>query len=162
MATDANGNGNQENKGTEAPEKTFTQAELDAIVGERLSRERAKYADYETMKDKAAKFDEAEEKSKSELQKAQDRAKSLQDQLDKLNKEANVRSIRDKVAKETGVPADLLTAETEEDCNAQAKRLMDWKTPGSYPDVRDGGETKLPAGKKTTRELFAEAMKEIR
>ena len=32
------------------PEKTFTQAELDAIVGDRLKRERAKYADYSDLK----------------------------------------------------------------------------------------------------------------
>ena len=28
------------------PERTFTQAEMDAIIGDRLKRERAKYADY--------------------------------------------------------------------------------------------------------------------
>ena len=38
-------------------ERTFTQAELNAIVADRLARERAKYADYDKLKDKAGKAD---------------------------------------------------------------------------------------------------------
>ena len=52
------------------PERTFTQAEMDAIIGDRLNRERQKYADYAELKAKALKFDEAENASKIELQKA--------------------------------------------------------------------------------------------
>lgn len=51
-------------------ERTFTQSELDAIVADRLKRDRAKYADYEQLKDKAAEYDRLSEASKSELQKA--------------------------------------------------------------------------------------------
>ena len=51
-----------------------TQEDLDIIVGERLKREREKYADYEALKEKAAKYDQAEEASKSELQKATEKA----------------------------------------------------------------------------------------
>lgn len=45
--------------------KTFTQEELDRIVGERVRRERDKYADYEELKSKAeagaeAVFDNAD------------------------------------------------------------------------------------------------------
>ena len=35
--------------------KTFTQSELDAIISDRLKRERDKYADYETLKEKATR-----------------------------------------------------------------------------------------------------------
>ena len=52
---------------TEATERTFTQAEVDAIVGDRLKRDRAKYSDYDDLKAKAAKFDELEEANKSEF-----------------------------------------------------------------------------------------------
>ncbi len=41
----------------EQQEKTFTQAELDSIVKDRLAREKGKYADYEELKAKATKFD---------------------------------------------------------------------------------------------------------
>ncbi|MFR8900877.1 hypothetical protein [Hominenteromicrobium sp.] len=67
---------NQETNGTAAEtqeneQRTFTQAEMNAIIQDRLTRERGKYADYETLKVKAAKFNEAEEAGKTELQKAQ-------------------------------------------------------------------------------------------
>lgn len=54
--------------------KTFAQDEVDRIVQDRLARERAKYADYEDFKTKAAKFDEVDAASKTELQKANDTA----------------------------------------------------------------------------------------
>lgn len=51
--------------------KTFTQAELDAIIADRLSREKAKYSDYDALKADKEKRDQA---SKSELEKLADRA----------------------------------------------------------------------------------------
>ena len=44
---------NQEvEQATEQAEKTFTQSELDQIIGERLKREREKYPDYDALKEK--------------------------------------------------------------------------------------------------------------
>ena len=40
-------------------ERTFTQTELDAIVRDRLKREREKYADYADLQTKAKAYDEA-------------------------------------------------------------------------------------------------------
>lgn len=48
-----------------------SQADLDAIIGNQLAQELAKYSDYETLKTKAAKLDELEEANKSELEKLQ-------------------------------------------------------------------------------------------
>ena len=50
---------NQETNGTAAEtqeneQRTFTQAEMNAIIQDRLTRERGKYADYEALKAKAA------------------------------------------------------------------------------------------------------------
>ena len=83
-----------QNAGTEEQSRTFTQAELDQIVSDRLSREKAKYADYDSLKDKAKKFDQMEEASKSELQKATERADSLQQKLDAMTRAENTRQIR--------------------------------------------------------------------
>lgn len=52
--------------------KTFTQAELDAVLNERLKRERDKYADYNTLKDAASKWAKHEEDKKSAEQKQAD------------------------------------------------------------------------------------------
>ena len=40
--------------------RTFTQDEVNAIVADRLTRERAKYADYDDLKGKAGRADEAD------------------------------------------------------------------------------------------------------
>ena len=140
----------------EEPVKTFTQDEVNAIISERLSREREKYADYETMKQKAEKYDEAEEASKSELQKANEKADRLEKELNKRKLEDAARQIRDKVAKDTGVPAHLLTGEDEESCKAQAKSILEFAKPQGYPTVRDGGEVTKGSGKTSTGAQFAE------
>lgn len=101
-------------------ERTFTQAELNAIVADRLTRERAKYADYDKLKDKAGKAD------------------ALQQQLDTLEADTARRAMKKKVADATGVPEALLTGDTEESCTEQAHEIMQFAAP-SYPAIPDGG-----------------------
>lgn len=139
----------------EGSEKTFTQAELDQIISERLKREREKYTDYDLMKEKAQKLDQIEEDAKTELQKAQERAEKLQTELSELKHAEEVRSIRDKVAQATGVPASLLTGETEEACNEQAAGILSFKTNVNYPTVKDGGEIQKTV-EGSTRQQFAD------
>lgn len=140
----------EEAQSTEEP-KTFTQEDVNRIVAGRI----AKYADYEELKAKAAKFDEAEEASKSELQKTAERADKLQAELDSMKKAAKIQSIREEAAKESGVPANLLTGETKEDCLEQAKAIMGFARPAAYPSVKDGGEVRS-TGKSKTRDQFAD------
>jgi hypothetical protein len=74
---------------TAQPEKTFTQAELERQLGERLARERAKYADYEELKAAKTKLEELEAGQLSERDK-------LQKQIEKLEKkvaEAEARAL---------------------------------------------------------------------
>lgn len=146
---------NQENQATTTTGKTFTQDEVNAIVTDRLTRDRAKYADYDTLKEKAEKYDQLEEANKSELQKAVERGDALQVELDKLKGENAVRDLRNKVAEETGIPANLLTGKTEEECRAQAEAIAAYAKPSTYPKVRDGGEV-TQTGKPTTKQQFAE------
>jgi len=133
-------NNNQENQ---TEEKTFTQAELNAIVQDRIARERSKYENFEELKKKALKFDEMEEANKSELQKAQEEADALRAELESRNKADEIRKIRESVSQEIGVPANLLTADTAEACKAQAEAIKAFATP-AYPNVHDGGETPTP------------------
>lgn len=137
-----------------ASEKTFTQADVDRIVTKRLSD----FADYDELKAKAEKYDEAEEANKSELQKALDKANKLQTELDDLRTQNTIRQVRDEVSQTTGVPATLLTGSTKEECEAQANAIAAYKaqsTPAAYPTVKDGGDPQLNA-KKTTRDQFAD------
>lgn len=151
-------NTNQENTANQL-ERSFTQKELEAILGERLAREREKYADYEVLKEKASKYDETEEANKSELQKAQEKAQALQTQLDALNQANEARAIREKVANEYKLPANLLTADSEDACIEQAKAIAEYAKPGTYPNVRDAGEANSTGGG-TTREQFANFINE--
>ena len=144
---------NQDKNATEP--KTFTQEEVDALIGERLYREKEKYADYDALKEKAAKLDQMEEATKSELQKAIERGDALQTELDSIKKANQVRDVRQKVADETGVPTSLLTGDTEEACREQAKAITEYAKPSGYPTVRDAGEV-TNIGKPTTRQQFAE------
>lgn len=147
---------NQEVNATqEQQEAKFTQADLDRIVKDRLTREREKYGDYDALKAKAEKFDEIEEASKTELQKATEKAKALQDELDAFKKAESLRTMREKVAHDTGIPVNLLTAESEDACKEQAKQILEFSRPSGYPQVKDGGEVRT-SGKKSTRDSFAE------
>ena len=136
-------------------DQMFTQAQLDSIVNKRLEQERAKFGDYEELKAKAGKMDEIEEAQKTELQKASDKAKALQDELNALKKANEIRGIRDEVAKTMNIPAELLTADTKESCEAQAKSLLAFaSSKQGYPVLKDSGEVNH-AGKASTRDLFA-------
>ena len=137
------------------PERTFTQAEMDAIIGDRLNRERQKYADYAELKAKALKFDEAENASKTELQKATEKAAALEQELNTLKTQQQVAGIRAKVAQETGVPAALLYGDDEATCKEQAAAILKFAQPAIYPDIRKskGTRSPVPAGSEAMCEL---------
>lgn len=148
----------QENAETQT--RTFTQDEVNAIVGKRLAEEKSKFADYDVLKAKADKFDEAEEASKSELQKATERANTLEAELNGLKKAEEVRQMREKVASETGIPSNLITGATEEECKAQAEAIKAFATPNGYPKVKDAGEVpKTSSG--NAKADFAEYMSNV-
>lgn len=141
-------------QGATAEERTFTQSEMEAIIGERLKRERAKYADYDELKGKAAKFDEAEEASKSELQKAVEERDRFKAELDKLTAERERAEKVAKVAAEKGVDAALLARMSGDvDENAEfLKKQMDAKP--KYETVPDGGEAGMPSAKTEIPTMF--------
>ena len=130
---------------TQNEPKTFTQEEVNGIVNDRLARERKKYEgiDLEALKTKAAKYDEMEEASKSELEKANDKVKALQFELDNIKKENELNTMREQVANEIGIPVNLLTGASEEECRTQAEAIKAYANPNGYPAIRDGGEPQI-------------------
>lgn len=122
----------QQEKKTEE-KKTFTQEELDDVVTKRVSREKAKLAEAEAEKSK------------------------LQKQIDDMHHTEEIRSAREKVSTESGIPTSLLTYDSEEDCRKQANAILDFvksKTE-SMGYLKDAGEKRV-TGKATTRQQFAE------
>lgn len=145
---------------TQEENRTFTQEEVNAIVGKRLAEEKGKFADYEDLKAKAAKYDEAEEANKSELQKVTERATALENELNSMKEAEKLREIRESVAKDTGIPIHLLTGKTKEECEAQAAAIADFAKPTPYPVVKDGGEV-TNVNKTSTKQQFAEWTKQV-
>lgn len=101
--------------GDGAPMLTLTQAQLDAIIEERALREtRSKFADYETLKQKAAQFDQAEEANKTELQKAVDRAEKAEEAAKAANARADATlrraAIMAEAASQNAADADTVVA----------------------------------------------------
>lgn len=109
--------------------KTFTEAELNSIIKDRLDRERKKYADYDQVKQRAAKADEYESKDKTETQRLADKLESLQKALEEKDRaiaerdaaiaENSRRAIIGRVAQDMGAldpyDANILLATVEVD-----------------------------------------------
>ena len=149
----------QETQNVTPEQKTFTQEEVNSIVTDRLNRDRQKYADYDSLKEKAEQFDKLQEANKSELEKANERANRLEEELAGMKKANEVREIRLKVSGETGVPLELLTADSEEECKRQADAINAFAMPKGYPKVSDRGEVGGSL-KVSPRDQFAEAIKD--
>lgn len=119
-----------------------TQADLDKIIADRLSRQREKhdqeiaerFGDYDELKAKSSRLDEIEEANKTELQKAIDRAETAErtiqerDEADRTAREESDRKAEldrliAEVATEAGVPADALRGTSREELTAHAESL---------------------------------------
>lgn len=145
----------QEDATTTTEDKTFTQAEVNSFLKKEKEKLLAKYEGFEDFKAKAEKLDEIEAANKTELEKANEEVEKLRKQLDEIKTAETVRAVRENVAKETGIPAHLLTGKTKEECEAQAAAIADFAKPAPYPTVKDGGEINN-IGKSTTRQQFAD------
>ncbi len=130
--------------GEQQEPRTFTQEEVNSIVADRLSRERAKYADYDDLKAKASQYD------------------TTKAQLDALNSANARRDMIARVAAATGCPAELLTGDTEEACTAQAQAITAFaktQQPAGYPKVKDGGTPLHMPTQANTADAFSRAIK---
>ena len=84
-----------------------------------------------------------------------ERLKGVETELTELKSANALREMREKVSKETGVPAHLLTGDTEEDCTAWANTLKEYARPSAYPNVPNGGEPTHNNPTPSTAEQFA-------
>ena len=89
------------------------------------------------------------------LEKAAKRVADLEAELSGVKAAEKLRVLREAISGETGVPAALLTGETEDDCKAQAQAILAFARPSTYPAIQDGGEIHTPAGG-STRDQFSD------
>ena len=129
-------------------ERTFTQADVDRIVADRLKRE-----DVKGLKVKASELDT----SKSEIQRLADEVAALT----KARLEESAKALRYRVATEAGLSsedADLfLTGSDEETITAQAKRLAERNRPSGGRAPNEGKQPTNTADpmRSFARSLFA-------
>jgi hypothetical protein len=149
---DEGGNGEGANgSGFKAPE---SQEEFDRIISDRLTREREKFKDFDSLKEKAAKFDAAQQAGGSgdgddvtkrltafeeRVTAAEKTATETQDELSTTK----VELLRSQVALDKGIAKDdliLLTATTKEDLDKQADRIVKLNSgSGKIPGQGAGG-----------------------
>lgn len=138
-----------EPSGSGGEQRTFSQADVDRIVRERLSR--AKHeppADYEEFKAKAAKYDELAEAQKSDLEKANDAATKAKAEADEwrakyeaLESEQERQRAVAEMAAQYKVDAGTL-ARMAGDVEENAKYLAGIEAARpKYPTVTDNGDT---------------------
>lgn len=133
----------QDPKSDQAFTPITSQEDLDAIIAKRVDRERRKYADYDTLTAKIGTLetDLAEATAKVEA----------------YEREAAHASLIREVAKETGVPADLLRGSTREEMTAHGKALAEFLTARSAtPVIPTLGAA--PETKQTTEQAFVKAL----
>ncbi len=117
-----------------------SQEQLNALLGDRLARERAKFADYDELKAKATKFDQAEQASKTELEKAVEANAKLRIELDSYRAREQVAQWASEVSEATGIPATVLRGSNKDELEAHAAELQ--KLIGAR---RRGGNDPVPS-----------------
>lgn len=132
----------------EVSSKTFTQEQLDAIISQRLSKERERFAGFDELKSKAGKFDELQEEGRSEQEKMTERLTAAEQRA----ASAELGLLRQEVAAAKGLPvswARRLVGATREELEADAAEMV--KAPLADVSI-DGG------ARSTTQKLDMNAL----
>ena len=127
--TGAGDNTASDNKGSGQDNKTFTQAELEAVLADRLRREREKYKDYADLKKAAEEYQKIKEAQMSEQEKLQAKLAEYERKLQEKEREAEaarLEALKLKVLDEMGLPkawAARVFGKTEDEIKADAEAL---------------------------------------
>lgn len=135
-----------------------TQEDLNRIIAERVSREKAKYADYSDLKAKASRLDDIEAANKSDLDRVTERAAAAEAALAAKEAEA----LRLTVIARHQIPAeyhDLIVGDSEESLEAKADRVAALIATSAKTDPfpkADPSQGAAGGGKTSNADLFAE------
>lgn len=139
--TDGNNTGTTSTGGDEF-KPIASQDELNRIIADRVTRERAKFKDYNDLKSKATQFDAITEAQKTEMQRIQERSEAAEKRAAELEQEL----VRSQVAVNKKLPPELaarLRGSTAEELAADADALLAlMKTSNSLkPDHSQGSRS---------------------
>lgn len=107
-----------------------------ALEAERKAREAAE----KRAKQAEAKLKAFEDAQKSELQKALERAQ----EAERRAEEAELSALREKIAREKGVPVSALTSRTEDEMRAQADALLEWRNSATDQQQKQQQKQRTP------------------
>ncbi len=124
--------------------KTFTQAEVDAIIKRRIDKQNAKHGS--EMESLTARIDELEKS-----------AKAAEAERDRLRHESDLTAWKAAAADEFGVPQDILRGDTEEEVKAHAEAVRD--AMGKSMRFPDSGNP-APRAQASSLDAFSKAMRE--
>lgn len=137
-----------------------SQADLDRIIGERVARERGKYADYDDLKAKASEYDKVTEASKTELQKERERAEAAEKKVAKFEAEKQVATWAADIVKGSTIPAAALRGSTKEELAEHFEVLKGIAPPSAQKRGTPPGKAAGDDGKPGSRAV--EALRELR
>ena len=119
------------------------QEQFDALVGDRLARQRARYADYNDLKRELAELRDKSGADADALAKAVARAEAAEKQVTEYETAKQIDAWRAEVEAETGVAAAVLRGSTREELKAHADAIAPLlaaatpapPAPGQQPDA---------------------------
>lgn len=114
---------NDDGKGGDAFTPITTQDELNAVIKDRIARERAKFADYNDLKTKAARLDTLEKANQTEAQKSAERLATLERELETTRTDALRAKVQAKFSISDEDAELFLTATDADTLTKQAERL---------------------------------------
>lgn len=131
-----------------------TQEEFDAVIKERLTRDREaqakktaeKYGDYEDLKNKTVDYEKQIASYTEKLKGVEEKDKKIAE-LESSVKKYETSALKTRIAQETGLDyalATRLTGDTEEELRADAKSLSD--TIGKMKNIAAPTKSTEPAG----------------
>lgn len=128
-----------------------TQEQFDELIKDRIARAESsaekiaaeKYADYESLKEQVAGFDDVKADLETQLKEATEKLAGNGTEVEGLNakiKQLETDSLKVKIAYELGLPldmADRLRGETEEDIRKDASTMADYTKKGAPSPLRN-------------------------
>lgn len=139
--------------------QTFTQEQVNQLVGAARKKERAKYEGFDQYKAAYERLQEIEEQGKSELEKAIQRAEKAEKALSAREQADQIAKDKAEVSESTGVPTEALHGDTREEIEACAEQLAKYFK-GQTGVV--GSDGFAPTGNQTTpKDQFIQQLDEL-
>lgn len=129
-----------------------SQEEFDKRIGQRLAKERDKYADYDDLKSQAAEYQKYLDSQKDEQTKLNEAYEQSQQELADLRKQLadhEVNQLRAEIAAEKGLTlkqAKRLSGTTREELEADADDLLDTFPTKPTPPAKSTSTRPIPTG----------------